>query len=271
MSDASRAVDQRGFAHVLIVGLTSGGYTAWSNTGPLPQVQPTTSASYHPPTTMAPDMYQKVPLSSGSSFSAETAEMPLQTTLPPSVPVGLLSEDRPMGSQYTYAPARHLPLGASSQPGADSAVNVPRYVDDGRPSKAPRTGGHHTVHGSGPMPPAGEAPAEYRYSAYTPVTNGAGEVGQPNYVPESTTPHSAPSRELYQSSPAWTTSGAEPSSTVAYAAPDGRHYAYDQYKDRPNSGAPHIKAGGHGSHPEPYNGVHRGSFDAMNNYSWGSG
>lgn len=248
----------------------SSGYPAWNSAGPLPQVQPTTSGAYHPPSTMAPDMYQKLPLSSGSSFNTEAPEMPLQTSLPPSVSVGLLSDDRPLGSQYTYAPARHLPLGASSQQGADNAVNVPRYVDDGRPSKAPRTGGHPAVHSSGSMP-AGEAPAEYRYGAYTPVSNSAGEVNPPSYVSESSTPHSAPSREIYQSPQTWTTTGAESSSILAGTAPDGRHYAYDHYKDRPSSGGPQIKAGSHGSHSEPYNGVHRGSFDAMNNYSWGSG
>lgn len=218
---------------------------------------------------MAPDMYHKLPLTSGSSFNAETAEMPLQTTVPPSVPVGVITEERPLGSQYTYAPPRHLPLGATSQPGPDSTVSIPRFVDDGRPSKAPRTGGHQTVHGSNPLP-TGEAPGEYRYGAYTPVSNGAGEVNPPSYVPETTTSHSAPSRELYQSPSTWTTSAGESTSTVAYAAPDGRPYAYDQYKDRPSSGGPQIKAGGQGSHPEPYNGAHRGSFDGLSNYSWGN-
>lgn len=255
-------------AHILTVSFVST-YPAWSSTGPLPQVQTTTSGSYHPPSTMAPDMYQKLPLAGGSGFNTETPDMPLQTTMAPSVPVGLISEDRPIGSQYTYAPPRHLPLGASSQPGADSAVSVPRYVDDGRPSKAPRTGAHQTVHSSSSIP-ASETAGEYRYGSYTPVSNGAGEVNPPNYVAETTTPHSAPSRELYQSPPTWTSSGAESSSTVAYAAHDGRPYAYDQYKDRPSSGGPQIKAGGPASHPEPYNGGHRGSFDAMNNYSWGN-
>jgi len=251
-------------------------YPAWSSatSGPLPQVPSSTPGSY-PPSTMAPDMYQKVPLAGGSNFSAEGAEIPLQTTMPQPVQMGLISEDQqqPMRSQYTYVQSgsapRHMPLGSSAQPSSDHAANVPRYVDDARPAKVSRTTGHQSVHGSGNLA-ANDAPAEYRYGSYAPAANGGGEVGQPNYVAEPAVTNPAPSRELYQSPQTWTTTAAEASPTVAYAGHDGRPYAYDHYKSRPGS-SQQIKAGGHASQPEPYGGGHRGSFDGMNNYSWGSG
>lgn len=254
-------------------------YPAWSSSGPgpLPQVPSSTQGPY-PPSTIGSDMYQKLPISSGSGFNNETSELPLQTTMPQPVPMGLISEEQqqqqppPLRSQYTYVQStpgpRHLPLGASSQPPAENAVNVPRYVEDGRPSKTPRTATHQTAHSSSSIATS-EAPAEYRYGSYAPVSNGGGEVGQPSYVTETSAAHPAPSRELYQSPQTWTTSGAEPSSTVAYAGPDGRSYAYDQYKSRPSSG-PQLKTGGQTSHPESFSGGHRGSFDNMNNYSWGN-
>lgn len=197
--------------------------------------------------------------------------MPLQTSMAPSVPLSLISEDQhqpPMRGQYTYVPSstapRQLPMTASPQSGTDSASSVPRYVDDGRPAKTSRNASHH----SGGSVGNSEAHSDYRYGSYAPVNNG-GEVIPPNYGAESSTSNATSQRDVYSSSQGWRTTAGEQSATVAYAGNDGRAYAssYDQYKNRPADSQVKSEPG-QTSHPDAYGVSHRGSFDGLANYSW---
>lgn len=252
--------------------MRSNSYPTWNPPGPLPQLQSTAPGPY-PPTTLGSDLYQKVPMSTAGNYGSEATEMPLPTTLPPSVSMGLMSEEQhqqAMRPQYNYVPSSTAPrqMPSSVQAGQDSSASVPRYVDEGRPSKMARTGGHQSVHSSGSLSNS-EGASDYRYGSYTPVTHGASDVAQQSYSSATTSPlDPAPPRDVYPPAQSWTTSAPEHNSTLAYAAPDGRSYAspYDHYKGRADGS--HMKPEPQQSYAGGYNSGHRGSVDAMSNYSW---
>lgn len=222
-------------------------------------------------------MYSKVPISGGGNFSAEPQELPLQTSMPPSVPLSLISEEQhqqPMRPQYTYVPSstapRQMPMATAAHGGADGASNVPRYVDDGRPAKTPRSASHQTLPSSGSMANS-ETPSDYRYGSYGQVNSGGSDVLAPHYGAEASAPHAAGQRDVYPPPHGWRPTTTEHNPSVPFAGSDARAYgsSYDQYKSRP--GEPQTKGEqGQPGQPEPYSGGHRGSFDAMNNYSWGN-
>lgn len=235
----------------------------------MPQLPASTPGSY-PPSTMTADAYPKVPLSGTSNYTSEPQEMPLQTSMPPPVPLSLVSNDQtqpPLRSPYNYAP----PSTTTPPAGTDSALSVPRYVDNPRPTKSPRHSSHQSVHSASSAANPDASP-EYRYGAYAPVNSGSGDVAQASYPADATGPTSAPPRDYYPSTGTWTTTAGEQNSSVGYAGGDGRGYSFthDQYKAG-TPGAPPVKADP--SQPGAqavYGGGPRGSFDAMNNYSWSS-
>ncbi|EGY17778.1 VIB-1 protein [Verticillium dahliae VdLs.17] len=77
-------------------------------------------------------------------------------------------------------------------------------------------------------------------------------------------------RDYYPPSTTWTTTAGEANATVAYTSSDNRSYSSPgQYK----SNAPAVPVKNEQGAPPPgsgavYNGPPRGSFDAMNHYSW---
>jgi hypothetical protein len=216
-------------------------------------------------------------MSGGTSFGAEQHEMQLPTSMAPSVPLSLISEEQhsqPMRSQYTYVqstnPPRQLSVSASAPGGPSSGVNVPRYMDEARPPKSSHGAGHQSVHSSGSMANS-ETPSEYRYSSYAAVNNGTGDVSSQNYGSETSGASHGASRDVYPPPATWTTTAGEPAATGAYASHDGRPYAspYDHYKSG-SSGSQVKVESSQTSHADAYSGGPRGSFDAMNNYSWSS-
>ncbi|PFH56670.1 hypothetical protein XA68_16178 [Ophiocordyceps unilateralis] len=221
-----------------------------SNSYPWTSSNPTA----YPSTSLGADSYPKLPLSGASGFGTEPAEMPLPTTMAPSVPLPLPGNDATsssLRSHYSYGSSAP-PLAGSS---VDSAFSMPRYVDSNpRPSKSPRQSSHHSVHSSGSLA-ATDSSSEYRYGPYR---TGAGADGGP------------PSQSTYPPPSSWTTttttttSSSEPSSSLAYADARSYSFAHEPYKTG-SSAIPPLKN-------EPgssvYGGGSRGSFDSMNNYSW---
>lgn len=254
---------------------TTSSYPTWTSPGhgPLPQV-PSSSPGSYPATSIGSDMYPKVPVSGSGTYSAEPQEIPLQTSMPPSVPLSLISEEQhqqPMRSQYTYAPSsaapRQMPMAPSAHGSSDSPSSIPRYVDDGRPAKAPRSAGHQSAPASGSAASSETAP-DYRYGSYGQVGSGAGEVLPPHYGTESSASSSAGHRDVYPPPQGWRPATGEHGS---YAGSDTRPYgtSYDQYKSRPSDPQAKAEPGPPGQ-SEHYGSGHTGSFDNMNNYSWGN-
>lgn len=215
---------------------------------------------------MGGDIYSKVPLA-GTNFNAEPHEMPLQTTLPPSVPLSLIAEEgqQPMRSQYTYVSSssapRQMPMN-TPQGGDGTASNVPRYMDDGRATKAARSGNGQPVSSTDSINSG--ASTDYRYGSYGSVTSGGSDALPPAYGTETTAASTAGQRDVYPPPQNWRPP--EQSSTVPYGSTDPRAYGtgYDQYKPSPGDGQAKREQG----QPDAYGGTHRGSFDTMNNYSW---
>lgn len=242
-------------------------YPSWNSPGgSLPQV-PTTGSQAYPATSIGGDLYSKVPMS-GSNFSADAHEMPLQTTMPPSVPLSLIAEEgqQPMRSQYTYVPSstapRQMPMNAPVQ-GTDGTSNVPRYVDDGRAAKTARSGSGQPVSSTDSINSG--TPPDYRYGSYGSVTSGGTDVLPPAYGSETSAPTTAAAqRDVYPSPQNWRP--AEQGSTMPYGSTDPRSYGttYDHYKPGSNDGQVKREQG----QPDAYGGTQRGSFDSMNNYSW---
>ncbi|PHH85189.1 hypothetical protein CDD83_780 [Cordyceps sp. RAO-2017] len=222
--------------------LRSNSYPSWSS-----QVSGSSPGAY-PSTSLGADSYPKLPLSGAAGFSTEAQEMPLQTSMAPSVPLPLPGNDQSQSSlrsHYSYASGPQL---------SDSAFSMPRYVDSNpRPSKSPRQSGHQSVHSSGSISNT-DTSSEYRYGSYRGTgSSGAGDGSHQTYPPPSS----------------WTTTSSEQNSSLAYAGSDGRSYSFshEPYKSGGASAIPPLKHetasssvyGGGGS---------RGSFDTMNNYSW---
>lgn len=193
---------------------------------------------------MGTDTYSKVSISGASNYTSDPHEMPLQSSIPP-LPLSMGASEQPSSArgQYTYMqqPASGSQLPAStSTPAvashADSALSVPRYVDNGRPNKSPRQSGQQSVHGGNSIS-SSESP-EYRYG--------------------SSTQGSASSREYYPPSQAWsTTTAGESTSSTAYASTDPRPYPFPHEPYKPGAAA--------GSSVKTES---RASFEPMHNYSW---
>lgn len=193
---------------------------------------------------MGADTYSKVSIPSASNYTSDPQELPIQSSIP-SLPLAMgASEQQPSGrGQYTYVqqPTSGSQLPASTSTPAvsghpDSALSVPRYVDNGRPNKSPRQSGQQSVHGTNSI--NSSASPEYRY--------GSSAQGP------------ASSREYYPSSQAWsTTTAGENSSSTAYAHTDARPYSFphEPYKAGATA-ASSVKA------------ESRGSFEPMHSYSW---
>ena len=235
---------------------------------------PSSGAGHYPATTMGTEAYSKLPLSGAPNFTTEPQDMSLPTSMAPSVPISMVPNDQqqpPMRPQYTYVHSTGAPPQLSvhtspiNPPG--HALSIPRYVDNPRPSKSPRHTNHPSIHSTASMVNHGSSP-DYRYGSYAPVNPGSNDVPQPPYHPEPTGPPSATARDYYPSPATWTTTAGEPSSSVAYTNSDGRSFSFsqDQYKS-PAEGTSPVKPDS-SQPPIPYNGGPRGSFDAMNQYSW---
>jgi hypothetical protein len=233
----------------------SNSYSSWSgpSAGPMPQIHSSGPGGY-PATTISTDPYPKVSLAGTSSFSGEQSELP--TSMAPPVQLSLVSGEQPsssLRSQYTYvhtsAAPPQLPVSAPAMSSTE-AMSVPRYIDSARPSKSPRHADQQSVHG----PAASDTSSEYRFGSYGGVSSSSGEVTQSSYNSESSSAN--PPRDYYPPPNTWTTSAPEHSSSAAYASGESRPFA--PIKTEPTHPTP----------PPVYEGGHRGSFDAMNNYSW---
>ncbi|PNY27208.1 Transcription factor vib-1 [Tolypocladium capitatum] len=241
--------------------MRSSAYPTWNS-----QV-PTSSPGPYPSTSIGGDSYSKLPLSGAPGFSSEPQELPLQTSMAPSVPLPLTASEQSqpsLRSQYSYTTsAPQLSGGNVTIGGGDNAFGMPRYIDGNpRPSKSPRQSGHHSVHSSGSITNT-DASSDYRYGSYRASNTGASDSSQaPSYTSESSAATSAPSRDYYPSSNSWTTSAAEPSPSLAYAGTDARSYTFSQepYKGA-SSAIPPLK--------HEYSGAPRSTFvDTISNYSW---
>lgn len=251
----------------------------------------------YPSTTIAPDPYQKMPLSGSSGFTAEPQEMQshLPTTMPSMQMPTMVSSDQPGQQQHSSSSSQQVPpirtqyasyVQSSAAPPplsvastASNSLSVPRYVDDSnpRPSKSPRNPSHPSFHAGSIS--STESSNEYRYGPpYSGLSNASSEISpqasqHPSYSTSQSTggqesssggaqqPSSSvpPPREYFPSPNSWTTTASE-SNPPTYTNGDHRSsysYATDQYK--PTSA---IKAEPHAPLPPVYPG------QAMSHYSW---
>lgn len=251
----------------------------------------------YPSTTIAPDPYQKMPLSGSTGFTAEPQEMPshLPATMP-SMQMPMVSSDQPGQQQHSASSSQQVPpirtqyasyvqssappppLSVSSTAG--TSLNVPRYVDDSnpRPSKSPRNPSHPSFHAGSIS--STESTNEYRYGPpYSGLNNTSSEVSpqtsqHPSYAAAQSTggqdssssgipqPGSSvpPPRDYFPSPTSWTTTAGE-SNAPTYTNGDHRSsysYAADQYKP-----ASAIKPDQHAPLPPVYPGQ-----AAIGHYSW---
>ncbi|CCE27601.1 related to acid phosphatase [Claviceps purpurea 20.1] len=217
-------------------------FTPKSHNGGMNAMRSNSYPSWHSQvsSSMAPDSYSKLPLSGSSSFSNEAQEIPIHSSISPTVPLPLTGAEHGQSglrSPYSYAGTSTSQIpGSTVTMSSDSAFNMPRYMDGNpRPSKSPRHQGQQSVEGP-----------DYRYNNFRSMSSsGVGDVS----------PGGAPStgRDYYPSSSTWTTTAGESNSSLSYASHDGRAY----------SGVAPLK------HETPsYNSSARASFDSMNNYSW---
>ncbi|KJZ80564.1 Transcription factor vib-1 [Hirsutella minnesotensis 3608] len=230
--------------------LRSNSYPSWNSQVPAP------SAGAYPPTSIGADSYPKLPLSGAPGFTTEPQEMPLQTSMAPSVPLPLPAHEQPptsLRSHYSYtSSAPQLPGTTVTLGGTESAFSMPRYVDSNpRPSKSPRQSGHQSVHSSGSISNT-DTSSDYRYGSYRAANSGTSDASQ---------------QQSYPPPSSWTSTSSEQNSTLAYAGSDGRPYSFshEPYK----SGASVIPPLKHDpATSSVYGGGSRSSFDSMNNYSW---
>lgn len=226
--------------------LRSNQYSAWSassSNASIPQVASSGTGSY-PAATMGTDSYPKVPISGASNYTSDPQDVALQSSIPPlPLSMGASEQSSSARGQYTYvqqpASGSQLPPSTSTPAvggHADSALSVPRYVDNGRPNKSPRQSGQQSVHGANSIS-SSESP-EYRYGSSTQAP--------------------ASSREYYPPSQAWsTTTAGETSSSTAYASTDARPYPFPHEPYKPGTAA--------GSSVKTES---RAPFEPMHNYSW---
>ncbi|KAK8047269.1 Transcription factor [Apiospora saccharicola] len=215
--------------------MRSNSYPNWSPSGQHPMSSmPSSATASYPPTSIPADSYQKMP-----AYSNEHQEMPLQSSMPPVQLSMVASEQQPsIRTQYAYVPGSSAPPQLSvstSSMGApnDHNLNVPRYVESGRPSKSPRHASHTSVHSAGSI--SNNESSEYRYGSYVPVNNNQSQMSSPTAYTtsdgNSAGHHHQPTRDYYPPPNTWTTTAGEPSSVQAYHNPESRPYGYqDQYK-----------------------------------------
>ena len=254
--------------------------TTWN---PTQMPIPASATGSYPATTISADSYPKMPLSGATSFTAEPQELPLQQTSMPSVQLSLVASDHhqqaPIRTQYAYVHgSTSAPPQLSLPTTADSGLSVPRYVDSNpRPAKSPRHASHQSVHSSGSISNT-DGSNEYRYGPpYVGVNSNSSEMspsqqshsagygpGGPDASsnPPSATAPSHPPRDYFPSTASWTSTAGE-TNTPTYANGDqNRPYAFPDHYKTGTAGAKADHAAPH-AYPAP-----RGSFDAMNNYSW---
>lgn len=256
--------------------MRSNSYPTWSSPSQVPMSQvPSSGPGNYPATTIGADPFPKLPLTGTGTFTAEPQELPLQTSMEPSVQLGLVTTDQtqpPIRPQYTYvhsttAPPQ-LPLHTAPLSGHETALSIPRYVDNPRPTKSPRHVSQPSIRSASSI--ANESSPEYRYGSYASVNASPSDVTQPAYNAESSAGAAAPARDYYPSSGTWTTTAGEASSSVAYTNNDGRPYPFtqEQYKSTASGTSPAKTDSSQSQAPSVYSGGPRGSFDAMNQYSW---
>ena len=205
----------------------------------------------------------------------------MQTSMP-SVQLSLVASDQQqqqsIRTQYaTYVQGTTAPPHLSISATTNNSLSVPRYIDESnqRPSKSPRHASHQSVHSTSSLTNT-DSPNEYRFGPpYGAINSNPNDMSpqtsQPpaygGHAPQdnaatttsATTTTAPPPRDYFPSSNAWTTTAGEPSAPT-YTNGDHRPYGFpDQYKTTVKSE----------SHPQPpaYH-SQRGSFDAMNHYSW---
>lgn len=237
---------------------------------------PASGPGNYPATTMASDQYQKMPLSGAPSFTAEPQEMPQMQTSMPSVQLSLAANDQPRTQYAAYVHGTTAPPHLSISATTSNTLNVPRYIDESnpRPSKSPRHTSHQSVHSTSSLTNT-DSPNEYRFgppygainsnpndvspqTSQPPLYGGHGPHDNAATAVSSTTTTGPPPRDYFPPSTSWTTTAGEPNAPT-YTNGDHRSYSiHDQYKATVKS-----------EHPPPptYQGS-RGSFDAMNHYSW---
>ncbi|KAI8714340.1 hypothetical protein NCS52_01153700 [Fusarium sp. LHS14.1] len=250
--------------------IRSNSYPTWTSPTQVPMGQvPSSGPESYPPATMGP-------LTGTTNFTAEPQGLPIQTSMEPSVPLSMVatdSEHPPVRSQYTYMQSTTAPpqLSIHTAPlgGHEHAMNIPRYVDNPRPLKSPRHMSHPSIRSAGSIA-NNDASPEYRYGSYAPVHTSPSDVAQPGYNAESSAPPSVPARDYYPPSNTWTTAAGEHSNSIAYASNEARPYPFpqDQYKNNTAGASPVKTESSQSQPPSVYNGGQRGSFDAMNQYSW---
>lgn len=250
----------------------------WNTAGQLsiPQV-PSSTAGNYPATTVGVEGFTKLPLSGAPHFTAEPQEVAQPTSLATPVqlsPVTVDQQHPPMRPQYTYghptAVAQDTSIHTSPVSGPEHALSIPRYIDDPRPSKSPRHLNHPSIQSMSSMTNT-EASPEYRYGPYAPVNISTSSIPQPNYNPEPIGTLSTTSRNYYPPAASWTTGAGEPASNLAYANTDGRPFAFPQepYKAMAENTSSVKSDPNHPPGPSStFNEGPRGSYDAMNQYSW---
>ncbi|ROT43189.1 NDT80/PhoG like DNA-binding family protein [Sodiomyces alkalinus F11] len=252
-------------------------YSNWAPATIMPLPQNTTPATAnYPPTTMPGEHYPKAPISSAPVFGADSQDIPLSAGGAP-VQVPMASNEAPRQPQpvartsYSYAQSTTGPPPLSLSTTTDAAASIPRYVDTNpRPTKSPRHGSHPSINSTSSMG-NNDGSSEYRYSSsYPPVNQNTSEMPVPNYgtdAPSGTNP--TPPREYYAPATGWTTSAGEPTSTMAYANESRSYTSPGQYKSSTAVAPAKSEPLGATTGPSAvYNGPQRGSFDAMNHYSW---
>ncbi|KAM0335817.1 hypothetical protein ACHAQA_000867 [Verticillium albo-atrum] len=249
-----------------MAAMRSNSYPNWNSPGHVSMSHiPASGAGAYPASTMTAEPYGKMSLPSAPTYSHEPQGASHQSAVAPGQPQARAS--------FSYGHSTAAPPPLSIPTSSDAALNVPRYVDSNhRPTKSPRHASHQSIHSSSSIANA-DPSAEYRYSSsYVPVhSSNAAELPAPGYGADASSgPHSAPPRDYYPSSTSWTTTAGEANATVAYTSNDSRSYSSPgQYK----SSTPAVPVKGEQVAPPPgsgavYNGPPRGSFDAMNHYSW---
>ncbi|KAM0285972.1 hypothetical protein ACHAQH_001161 [Verticillium albo-atrum] len=183
------------------------------------------------------------------------------------------SNSYPNWTSPAHVPMSHIPTTGQQQPQARASFSYGHSTTAPPPLSVPTSADAALNVPRGSSMANADPSAEYRYSStYVPVHGGnAAELPAPGYGADSSSvPHSAPPRDYYPPSTTWTTTAGETNATVAYTSNDNRSYSSPgQYKTNTTA----ASAKNEQVAPPPgsgsvYNGPARGSFDAMNHYSW---
>lgn len=261
----------------------------WNGSNQMPMSHIPSSGPAYPATTLPADPYHKAPMSGAPSYSAESQDMPLQTSMP-SVQLSLAAQDHqqpPIRPQYaTYVQTSSAAPQLSLSTTADSSLTVPRYLDHAsqRPLKSPRHASHQSV-------PGDPTSAEYRYgSTYGGVSSTPTEISPsgahpPQYGssagaqqetgsgPSSSTAAAAapPPRDYFPSAQSWTTTAGEPpSSSVSYTNGEHNRYAYPYQEKTSGHAAPKPDAHHHQPSHQQHGQAPQQGYGApgLTHYSW---